>query len=125
MQLVRDASRLALITLQEFGRDVSTCIIRYPKNITKLTKKNFKKSVCSRWESNTRPLKKVEGRRFDTLLGPTHFYLLLWGNFSFYYPDRKSDEFSELYAPDLPLQTMRTTNKINGKWVKKRHGKLA
>src|ERR1035441_4144323 len=57
---------------------------------------------------------------FNNLLEPTPFYLLLWEIFNFYNPDRKSDEFSELYAPDLHLDKLRTKNKRNGKSVKKR-----
>ena len=63
--------------------------------------------------------KNFQGRRFNTLLEQTPFYLLLWEIFSFYNPDPKSDGISVLSAPDLPLETMRTTNKRNGKWVKK------
>src|ERR1039457_7059097 len=55
---------------------------------------------------------------FNTLLEPTLKIQLLWEIFNFYNSNRKSDEFSELYAPDLPLDMLRTKNKRNGKWVK-------
>ena len=60
----------------------------------------------------------IKGEGFNTLLEPTLKIQLLWEIFNFYNPDCKSDEFSELYAPDLPLDKLRTKNKINGKWVK-------
>ena len=65
----------------------------------------------------------IKGEGFNTLLELTLKIQLLWEIFSFYNPDRKSDEFSELYAPDLPLDVLRTKNNINWRWVKKRHGK--
>ena len=73
------------------------------------------------WEQYFNVSWKWKGERFNTLLEPTLKIQLLWEIFNFYNPDRQSDEFSELYAPDLPLDMLRTKNKINGKWVKKRH----
>ena len=54
------------------------------------------------WEQYFNVFLKTKREGFNTLLEPTLKIQLLLETFSFYNPDRKSDEFSELYAPIYP-----------------------